>query len=323
MPRRGIITKDAAFCAAYAADRKIKIKGKKMYPDPLFSIGNVHVYAYGVCMAVGIILCFVFLLWTFSYKNFNEECTDKMLLLGIVATGIGIVFAMLFQSVYDYIADPEAGFKFGSMTFLGGLIGGVGSYLIVYNVYVYAIAPRAKSKMLQNHMNASLTDAIPFIPIGIVIAHAFGRLGCSFAGCCHGPETDAWYGIYMYARSFGEYTKVVPTQLFECIFLFILAGVMALLYFKFKFNCNFGVYCIAYGVWRFLIEFVRDDDRGGFIPGLTPSQFWCIIMVIIGIGYFFLYQYVFKKMMKHPELQPPVNPKKTKAVQGESSSEEK
>ena len=62
-----------------------------MYPDPLFSIGDVHVYAYGVCMAVGIIACFAFLLWAFSYKNFNEECTDKMLLLGIVATGIGIL----------------------------------------------------------------------------------------------------------------------------------------------------------------------------------------------------------------------------------------
>ena len=74
-----------------------------MYPDPLFTIGNVSVYAYGLCMAVGIILCFVFLLWTFSYKNFNEECTDKMLLLGVVATGIGILFAMLFQSLYNYI----------------------------------------------------------------------------------------------------------------------------------------------------------------------------------------------------------------------------
>ena len=93
-----------------------------MYPDPLFSIGDVHVYAYGVCMAVGIIACFAFLLWAFSYKNFNEECTDKMLLLGIVATGIGILFAMLFQSVYNYIESPEDGFQFGSMTFYLSLI---------------------------------------------------------------------------------------------------------------------------------------------------------------------------------------------------------
>ena len=54
---------------------------------------------------------------------------------------------------------------------------------------------------------------------------------------------------------------------------------------------------------------------------LTPSQFWCIIMVLLGIGYFFLYKYVFKKMMKHPELQPPVNGKKAPAAaEGESTA---
>lgn len=275
-----------------------------MYPDPLFTIGNVSVYAYGLCMAVGIILCFVFLLWTFSYKNFNEECTDKMLLLGVVATGIGILFAMLFQSLYNYIATGR--FSFGSMTFIGGLIGGVGSYLAFYNLYVYVIAPHTKIKWLQNNMNASLTDAVPFIPIGITIAHAFGRLGCTFAGCCYGAKAD--WGIYFETAG----TKVIPTQLFECIFLVLLTVVMAVLYFKFKFNLNLSVYLISYGVWRFIIEFFRDDNRGGFIPGLSPSQFWCIIMVLAGIGYIFLYKYVLKNKMKHPELQPPVKEKKAK-----------
>ncbi|HIQ66618.1 MAG TPA: prolipoprotein diacylglyceryl transferase [Candidatus Coproplasma stercoravium] len=275
-----------------------------MYPYPLFSIGSVDIYAYGVCMAVGIIACFVFLLWTFWYKNFNEECTDKMLLVGIVATAIGILFAMLFQSLYNYIDTGE--FSFGSMTFIGGLIGGVGSYLLFYNLYVYVVAPRAKHKWLQNHMNASLTDALPFIPIGITIAHAFGRLGCTFAGCCYGAAAD--WGIKFETTP----GPVIPTQLFECIFLVLLSVVMAVLYFRFRFNCNFGLYSISYGIWRFVIEFFRDDNRGGFIPGLTPSQFWCIIMVILGIGYFFLYKYVLKKKMKHPELQPYVDPKRAK-----------
>ena len=96
-----------------------------------------------------------------------------------------------------------------------------------------------------------------------------------------------------------------------------------MLYFKFRFNCNFGLYAVTYGIWRFLIEYARDDYRGSFIPGLTPSQLWAIVMVVLGIGYFFAYKYFFKRFMKHPELQPPVNPKKAKAVQGESSSEEK
>jgi phosphatidylglycerol:prolipoprotein diacylglycerol transferase len=201
------------------------------------------------------------------------------------------------------------------MTFQGGLIGGVSSFLIVWNLYVYVIAPRAKKvKLLQNNMNAGLTDALPFIPIGITIAHGFGRLGCFFAGCCHGAETTAWYGIEMYASTFGKVTTVVPTQLFECTFLFVLSAIMAVLYFRYKFNCNFGFYAIAYGIWRFFIEFARNDHRGELVSGLTPSQFWSIVMVVLGIAYFFVYKYLFKRLMKHPEEQSPVRVKETKKV---------
>lgn len=277
----------------------------------LFEIFGHGVYAYGLCMAAGIIACFVFLMFAFKKRNLNEEAIDKILFIGIFATAFGIFMAMVFQSLYNYINDPSDGFKLDtSMTFQGGLIGGVSSFLIVWNLYVFVIAPRTKIRFLQNNMNAGLTDALPVIPIGITIAHAFGRLGCFFAGCCHGAETDAWYGIEMYATSLGRVAKVVPTQLFECIFLVLLTIIMALLYFKFRFNCNFGVYASAYGVWRFLIEFARDDYRGSFVGGLTPSQFWSIVMVVLGVAYFFAYKYLFKKFMKHPELQPSVYAKK-------------
>ena len=172
-------------------------------------------------------------------------------------------------------------------------------------------------------MNASLSDALPFIPIGIAIAHAFGRLGCLFAGCCYGKPTDAWYGLKC-AHGWNETLKmnmsgvtVIPTQLFEMLFLFALAGVMALLYFKFKLNYNFGVYAIAYGIWRFIIEFFRIDDRGGVAgAALSPSQILSIIMVLLGVGYIFLQYYVLSKFMKHPELQASKN-KDDKVDKGE------
>lgn len=280
-----------------------------MHPQPLFhlfGIESMPVYAYGICMAVGIIACFIFLMWAFWYRNFNEEASDKILIIGVAATAFGIFMAMVFQSLYNYIENPAAGFRLNtSMTFYGGLIGGVSSFLIVWNLYVFVIAPRAKSKLLQNNMNASLSDALPIIPIGITIAHAFGRLGCFFGGCCYGAETDAWYGIACQAiGGVNTGVKVVPTQLFECIFLFVLTAVMIVLYFKFNFNCNFGLYAIAYGIWRFLIEFARDDHRGDFVAGISPSQFWSILLVVLGIAYFFAYKYLFKRFMKHPELQP-------------------
>ena len=307
-----------------------------MVDGALFKIGSLGVYPYGICMALGIIGCFVFLMWTMTRRNFNEEAIDKMLFIGVFATAFGIFMAMVFQALYDYIANPKGGFDLGSaMTFQGGLIGGVVSFLAVWNLYVFVVAPKVEQaakrkaeqsadykagwgvKLLSNNMNASLSDALPFIPPAITIAHAFGRLGCTFAGCCHGAETDGWYGIWMYTNEFG-YAKVVPTQLFECLFLVALTAVMVALYFKFKFKYNFGVYAIAYGIWRCVIEIFRHDYRGEFIGSLSPSQFWSIIMIILGVGYFFLQYFVLSKFMKHPELQPPVREKKAVADGGQS-----
>ncbi len=287
----------------------------KLYPKPIFEIFGQGIYLYGICMAIGIIACFIFVMTIMDKRNFNEEAVDKILLIGIAATAIGVGMAAVVQALYDYIANPDAGFKFGGMTFYGGLIGGVGSYLIFWNLYVYVIAPRTKIKLLQNNMNAGILDAVPFIPIGICIAHAFGRLGCFFAGCCYGGETDAWYGITFYnyypsSDSLVPFSSPrIPTQLFECIFLALLALIMAILYFRHKFECNMGIYCIGYGVFRFLIEYLRADYRGEFVVGLTPSQFWAIVMMALGIGYFFVYKYFFKKLMKRPELQPSVHVK--------------
>ena len=282
-------------------------------------MGSLEVYLYGICMALGIISCFGFLMYTMWKKNFNDEATDKILLIGVFGTGFGILSAALFQGLYNYIDNPAGGFSLSGMTFIGGLIGGVLSFLGVYWLYIYVIAPRTKIKLLQNNMNATLTDALPFIPIGIAIAHAFGRLGCFFGGCCYGMEAD--WGLYCAGSySNGIYSqgpKVVPLQLFEMSFLIVLAVVMAVLYFKVKFNYNFGLYAVAYGVWRFCIEFARGDERGQFIgTALSPSQFWSIIMVIVGAGYFFLQYYVLAKHMKHPELQPSL--RKPKGENGDS-----
>lgn len=307
-----------------------------MIDGPLFKIGSWGVYPYGICMALGIIGCFGFLMFTMTKRNFNEEAVDKMLFLGVFATAFGIFMAMVFQAIYDYIAYPQRGFDLGSaMTFQGGLIGGVVGFLSVWNLYVFVIAPSAQKKitklkdenadakpnyalrLLSNNMNASLSDALPFVPPSITIAHAFGRLGCTFAGCCHGAQTDAWYGIWMYTNKYGH-VKVVPTQLYECLFLVALTAVMVVLYFKFKFKYNFGVYAIAYGIWRCVIEIFRDDYRGSFIGSLSPSQFWSIIMIILGVGYFFLQYFVLSKFMKHPELQPPVREPKQEKQKAES-----
>ena len=45
------------------------------------------------------------------------------------------------------------------------------------------------------------------------------------------------------------------------------------------------IYLSCYGVFRFLIEFIRGDDRGAYLFGLiSPSQVFSIICILISIG---------------------------------------
>lgn len=268
-----------------------------MHPEPIFHIFGQGIYLYGICFAIGVLACFAFLIFTMWYKKFNETSSNAIIFIGIFATAFGALSGMIFQGIYDVIDGKE--FSLNGMTFIGGLIGGVGSFLGVWNLYTYVIRPRTKIKALNAEMNAGLCDALPFIPIGIVIAHAFGRFGCFWAGCCYGKPAE--WGL---PCASGSTHNVIPTQLFEMTFLFILAAVMAVLYFKFKLNYNFAVYAIAYGIFRFIIEYFRDDYRGEFIGSVTPSQFWGIVMVILGIGFIFAQYYFFSKLMKHPENMP-------------------
>lgn len=264
-----------------------------MYPNPLFSIFGIDIHLYEICVLVGILACFIFAYIAMKKSGFSSTARDTILMIGIIAIILGLTFGALLQSLYDFIANPKEGFKFeGKMTFLGGLLGGVITYLGVYFIYVYAINPRLKEKSLfKSDMNKGVWELLRFAPISITIAHAFGRIGCFFAGCCGGVATKMWFGVQFP----GEHVKVVPTQLFEAIFLFLISIVMIVLYFKFHFKYNMSVYLIGYGVWRFIIEYFRNDERGAFIPGLTPSQFWSLLMVIGGIVFFFVYRYFDKK----------------------------
>ena len=76
---------------------------------------------------------------------------------------------------------------------------------------------------------------------------------------------------------------------------------MIVLLFVIHFKYNISVYLISYGIWRFVIEYFRGDYRGSLIPGLSPSQFWSIVMVIGGVAIFFLYKYFDPKLTKEPE----------------------
>ena len=64
---------------------------------------------------------------------------------------------------------------------------------------------------------------------------------------------------------------------------------------KKDFKHNLSLYLVSYGIFRFLIEYVRADHRGEFVAGISPSQFWGIIMVVAGVALYFALWYLEKR----------------------------
>ena len=238
-------------------------------------------HLYGIMIAVGILCCFLLLFFYGKKRKIDSKFIDFVFYNAIASIAFGFFSAALFQATYNYIENPEAGFNLGGgITFIGGLIGGVATFLILYFIF------RKKFK-------GKIIDILSFAPCCITIAHGFGRIGCFFAGCCYGLPTDSAFGVVFPNKPY--LGAVHPTQLYEAVFLFLLCATIFLLVMKWNFKHGMSVYLIAYGIFRFFIEYLRNDDRGGFIPGISPSQFWSILMVVLGVGLIFLVEYLWKK----------------------------
>lgn len=243
-----------------------------MLPNPLFL--NVHMY--GIMIAVGILFAFLVLFRYSKILGLPGKLTDLVYYDGIVSILLGFGFAALFQATYNYIEHPENGFHLGEgITFLGGMIGGTVVYLIIWMIF-------------RKKVPGNLYDIMPVIPCMITVGHAFGRIGCFFAGCCYGKPTDSIFGVQFPGAYFEHLGKVHPTQLYEAAFLFVLFGVLTWLLLKKKFQYTMTVYLASYGVFRFLIEFLRYDDRGQLGKLLSPSQTMSLVFLGLAVLAFFL-----------------------------------
>jgi phosphatidylglycerol:prolipoprotein diacylglycerol transferase len=198
------------------------------------------------------------------------------LLCGVAGIALGFCSAILFQALYNIGRD--GGFVISAntgATFYGGLIGGAASFLAVYFAVGYF---RFKNGENKTEFWRIASCAAP----SIIFAHAFGRIGCLMAGCCHGSITDSRWGILMHGDE--GFARYVPIQLFEAIFLFALFALLFARAAKSK-KYNLPIYMIAYGVWRFAIEFARGDYRGSTLTdAISPSQLIAILMVLGGIA---------------------------------------
>ncbi len=158
----------------------------------------------------------------------------------------------------------------GGLIYYGGFLGA--------SLCLFILARRNKEPLW------SLAD---FAVTGLPLGHAIGRLGCFINGCCFGAPTTLFTGVRYPEGS--EPWKVYPgcalhpTQLYEFAFNLLVYGLLFWYYPRKRANgAVFALYLLVYPVGRFLIEFLRGDERIKWL-GLNAAQELSVVLFLMGV----------------------------------------
>ncbi len=240
-----------------------------MYPE-LVRIGDFPVTTYGIFLALGMLLALFVASRLAARDGLPKERIYDLGLWVLVGGLLGSKLLMLM--VEDNVKVFSLDFLRSGGVFYGSLIGGFLATAILVPLYKLPFW--------------KVADA--FAP-GVALGQAFGRQGCFAAGCCWGKVCDGPLGVHFTEKGH-EYTGVPiigpdgadlylwPTQIIESV---VMLGVFAFLFWlhrRKKFSGQILItYAIIYSIFRFLIEFIRDDPRGDLfglttLTGLSTSQ---------------------------------------------------
>lgn len=246
--------------------------------DPVaFSIGPIAVRWYGIAYVLGFI--FAGLLMSRLAKRWNLRFNSDALLTIICCALIGLIVGArlgycLFYGNGEYLRDPLQilAVNQGGMSFHGGLIGAL-------------IGGIAAAKLTGiPYLTLADMGAIA-APIGLF----FGRCANFVNGELWGDFTDLPWGV-VFGGAAGELPRH-PSQLYEAllegVLLFCILYALSRKLPPRPRGTFIGVFLTCYGVFRFLIEFVRQPDAQlGYLWGgwLTMGQVLSAPLIVAGIA---------------------------------------
>ena len=240
----------------------------------LFKIGFLTIHTYGVLVAAGFLLGL-----GLAVRQARREGIppDKIVDLGfyvLLSALIGSRLLFILINAGHYIKNPLEIFKIweGGLVFYGGVL------LAVPIVLWY---------VRKNALGLWITADL-FAP-SLAIGHAIGRIGCFFAGCCHGRPAEGlpWAVMFTDPESLALIgIPLHPTQLYESAGEFFNFLILIILRRYKSFNGQlFMTYILLYSVLRFIVEFYRGDAGRGFITSsLSLSQGISILMFLISLA---------------------------------------
>ena len=243
------------------------------YPDinpSIIKFGSLDIRWYGFLYIVGFLVGYIFLRKLLKYREINLKKEEYENLLFTIMLGIiigGRLGYILFYNLSYYFNHPLDILKVweGGMSFHGGAIAVI--------ILGYLFCKKHKLSFYQ------LADPVlPLASIGI----GLGRLGNFINAELYGRVTNVpWAMIF---PTDPQKLPRHPSQLYEIFLEGIVLFVVSFLMLRkiSKPGIVFWTWIGLYGLFRFLVEFVREPDTQlGFVLGpLTMGQVLSLLMLI-------------------------------------------
>ena len=222
----------------------------------LVRLGGFPVNAYGFFIVLGLLAAATLASLRARSRGLRPEWIWDLSLIGLVTGVLGGRLGYVLFERPDLLSNPREAIAIwhGGLVFYVGLL--VGAACVIRYIRWRGMS-----------LGVVLDLLAPSVPLG----HALSRVGCFLAGCCYGAPVS--WGVTF--PSLHDGVPRHPTQLYEaaaCLALFGLSWGLRNRPQRYD-GQQLVVYLAGYAVVRFLLEFLRADDRGGSpFLGLSPSQ---------------------------------------------------
>ncbi len=248
--------------------------------NELFTIGPITIHGYGLMIGLGVVAALLLGDYRAKKRGLSSDAVYGMTFFAVVFGFAAAKVLYIITQWEGFLKNPLYYLSGNGFVVFGGIIGAI------ITLYIYA-----KIKKLD------LLQYLDLLVPSVALAQAFGRGGCFLAGCCYGRPTDSPIGVVFTRSAFAPNgVRLLPTQLFMSAGDLLLMAI--LLWYGRKERIKgrtAALYIILYSLGRFVVEFLRDDDRG-MVGVLSTSQFIGILMAIAGaIAFWWLLPMLEKK----------------------------
>jgi phosphatidylglycerol:prolipoprotein diacylglycerol transferase len=252
----------------------------------LLKLGPITVYSYGLMMALGFVAADLVIAAECRRRGITPEYASSLVVWAAVAGLVGARIWDIWDNFPLYMQHPWSMIFSGSgFVWYGGFVGGA--------VAIYFVARRYGVRFL---------PTADMVAPGILIGHAFGRMGCLLSGDGDwGLPTKMPWGMAFpnaivgwnsqtvlklnahdqLVSGFYPGVRVHPTPIYEAV---LYVAIFAFLWSIRKRNRVEGrifyLFLILAGAARFVVEFWRINPR--VLWGLSEYQLFSILMVAVG-----------------------------------------